>query len=126
MLAGCATTGGGGEDPTEAIASQVDSYAKAMQSQDIDAIMKHFSEDFEHYEWGDKEGAQDFLQETIDMGYLEDLEVETGDMEIEVEGTEATVYPAELSGDFGTVSLELTYAKGAKGWSIIGLETSGM
>lgn len=123
VIVGCQT----GASPEEAVASQLEAFKQAMLDEDIDAIMVTYSEDFEHYEWGDKEGARDFMQQAIDMGYTEGMEVLIDDAEIVMQddGT-AQVYPVDLSGAFGTVTLELTFAEKDGEWLITGLDATGI
>ncbi len=123
VLAGCAT----GASPEEAVAAQLEAFKQAMLAEDIDAIMATYSDDFEHYEWGDKEGARDFMQQAIDMGYTEGMEVITEDAEIVLQDDgSAQVYPVDLSGAFGTVTLELTFADKDGEWLITGLDATGI
>ncbi len=124
ILGGCAT--GGGMSPEEQAQQTVESFKAALLAQDMDALMAAFSEEFEHYEWGDKEGAADFLGQANDMGYLEDLEVVLDEAETEIEGDTATVYPIDLEGAFGAVTIELVLTKEADGWLITGLDASGV
>ncbi len=125
VLAGCAT---GGSNPQDAVAKQIDGYVTATQNQDVDGIMAVFSEDFEHYEWGDKAGAEEFMSEANDMGYLEDIEVFLEDMEIDVDGDggTATAYPIEMTGAFGSITLELTFTNEDGTWLVTGLDASGL
>ena len=70
----------------EGVQAWVDNAGKG----DIDGMMSWVSEDFEHYEYGDKAGLQDFLQQALDMGYLEELEASMEDTEIEQESLRGT------------------------------------
>ncbi len=122
LFAGCVT----GEKPEDAVQKQLEAFKAGMLAEDIDAIMAPFSESFSHYEWGDKAGARDFLSQAIDMGYLEGLEVNIENAEKKIEGDTASVYPIEISGPFGSVTLELIFTKEAGGWMITGLDASGI
>lgn len=124
VVAGCATTGG--MSPEEAVAQQIEVFKKGLLAQDIDMVLTVYSEDFEHYEWGDKAGAGDFLNDAVAMGYLDDAEVYTEEMEIKVEGDQASAYPIDVSGAFGTATLELIFTKEAGGWLITGQDMSGV
>ncbi len=123
-LAGCAT--GGGSNPADDVAKQADAFVKGLQAQKIDDVMGLFSENFKNYEWQDKAGAKEFLSQAADQGYLEDIKPDMTSMKISVEGDKATAYPIELNGSFGTVTVELTLAKEAAGWLIVGLDASGI
>ncbi len=125
VAAGCATTGGG-KSPEEQIKDQVAAWKTAFEAGDVDGVMKSFSEKFEHYDWQDKAGAKEFIAEAKDMGYLDGVTVGTDEMEIKLEGDKATVYPIDISGSFGSVTLELTMAKEAAGWLVVGLDAAGL
>jgi len=121
LVAGCATT-----PPEDLIKAQVAAFKNGIVAQNIDAIMAPFSEAFEHYEWGDKAGAKDFMNQAIDMGYLEGVEVNIDDAKVTVEGDKATVEPIEISGSFGSVTVQLSFTKEEGGWMITGLDAEGI
>jgi len=122
LFAGCVT----GEKPEDAVQKQLEAFKAGMLAEDIDAIMAPFSESFSHYELGDKAGARDYMSQAVDMGYLEGLEVNIENAEKKIEGDTASVYPIELSGPFGSATLELIFTKEAGGWMITGLDASGI
>ena len=97
---------------------------------DLDAVMAIVSEEFEHPEVGGKEDLKDFLQNAIDMGYIEtyaeDVEFDFSDAELEQDGDEISVYPVALSSAMGSVTLEFV-AKWENGkWMITTLEVEGV
>jgi hypothetical protein len=96
--------------PEEGAMAGIQEWAKAIAAQELDAMMACYSDNFEHYEYGDKEGIQDFMEQALDMGYLEDVELDLEDAEVEMEDGEATIYPIELAGAFGSVTLEFVLA----------------
>lgn len=112
--------------PEEAIMAGVKLFTEKLAKQDIDGLMVAFSDDFENYEYGDKEGMKMFLEQAADMGYLEGLEVSLEDAEVKIDGDEATVYPVDASGAFGSITLELTLSKKNGEWKITGLDAAGM
>lgn len=124
LTAGCATSGK--MSPEEAISAKLDAFKTALLAKNIDGIMALFSEKFEHYEWNDKAGAKDFLSQAIDMGYLDGAEVDLSKKEIKLEGDTATVYPIEISGSFGSVTVELVFTNEGGNWMVTGLDASGM
>jgi hypothetical protein len=95
--------------PEEAALAAAKAWGEALASQDMDKIMAVFADDFEHYEYGDKQGISDFISQAVDMGYLEDLEIFMDDAEVEIDGEEVIVYPVELMGAFGSVTFELVF-----------------
>ncbi len=121
LVAGCATT-----PPEDLIKAQMAAFKAGIVAQNIDAIMAPFSEAFEHYEWGDKAGAKDFMNQAIDMGYLEGVEVNIDDAQVTVDGDKATAEPIEISGSFGSITVELAFTKEEGGWMITGLDASGI
>ncbi len=112
--------------PEEAVNAQVNKFAQALKAKDIDTAMTLFSEKFEHYEWGDKAGAKEFLQQAADVGYLDGLEVDLSKMQIKVEGSTATVYPIEVTGNFGSTTVELVFTNENGNWLITGVDASGI
>lgn len=120
LLAGCATTPK--MTPQEAAAKATADWAAAMESCDIEAIMASFSEGFEHYEWGDKAGAKQFLQSALDMGYLDGAEIDLTDAEYDVDGDTVTVYPVDLTSSAGAVTIELVFTEEPCGYMITGLD----
>ena len=125
ITAGCASSGGG-KSPEEQIKAKIDGWKTAMVAKDIKGIMASFSEKFENDEWGDKAGAQQFISDAIDAGYLDGVEISDKDAKTKVEGDKATVYPIDLSGSFGSITLELALAKEKAGWMVVGVEASGL
>jgi hypothetical protein len=132
QAASCAKSGGAAPavavvvDPNVAIMETVNGWFAGLVAEDVEATMKLVSEDFEHYEYGDKEGLTDFLEQANDMGYLEDLEIDKEDAEVEIEDGEAVVYPIEMSGYFGTITFELILEEEEGAWMVTGMDASGI
>lgn len=126
MCFGCATTGVRMSDE-DMIVDTVTRMKAALEELDIDLLMATFSDDFYHPEVGGKEEGRDLLQMAIDAGYADDGEVYLDDMEIVIrdDGT-ATVYPIDLAGPPGSVSVELVLQKEADGWYITTIHPDGM
>jgi hypothetical protein len=126
VVAGCATTGSKMSDE-DMIKETVAKLKVALETLDIDMLMDTFSDDFYHPEVGNKEEGREMLQMGIDAGYADDGEVFTDDMEITMndDGT-ATVYPIDLSGPPGSISVELVLKKDDIGWRIITVNPDGM
>lgn len=120
LVAGCASTTKGPTDQ-ELVAQTVGAWVEAMKASNVDELMNCYSESFEHYEWGDKAGLEDFLKDAVDMGYMDDMEVATDEMETEIEDGEATVYPIELEAGFGSVTIELVLKKELDKWLVVGM-----
>jgi len=124
VVAGCQTAKK--VSPEEAINAQVNKFAQALKAKDIDTVMTVFSEKFEHYEWGDKAGAKEFLQQSADVGYLDGLEIDLSKMQIKVEGSTATAYPIEVTGNFGSTTVELVFTNENGNWLITGVDASNL
>ena len=130
LVAGCITTPA--VPPEDLVRAQVGAFCAGLVAADLDVMMASFAEEFEHYEWGDKEGAKEFLEEAVDMGYLEDMEIASEDMEIELDddATSATAYPVDIEGAFGSATLEFTLGReeveGKCVWLITGMDVSGV
>ena len=59
--------------------------------------------------------------------YAKDVKIITDDTEFEREGDTVTVYPVDVEGDFGSVTLEFEAQLEEDGaWRIIGLDISGI
>ena len=126
VVAGCATTGRQAQTPEEAIQAGLEDWQTAMKNQDIEGIMALFSEQFEHFDWRDKAGARRFIQEAMDIGYLDDVVINLDSAAIKVDGGMASVYPVEISGAFGTLSMELFLTLENGNWLLTGLDAPGM
>lgn len=112
--------------PEEAVTAQVNKFAEAMKAKNLDGVMAVFSEKFEHYEWGDKAGAREFLQQALDVGYLDGLEVDLSKVQVKVEGTTATAYPIDVRGNFGSTTVELVFTNENGNWLVTGLDASDL
>lgn len=121
LLGGCAT-GGKGMTDAEVLAKLTEESIAAVVAQDIDKLLTYYSDDFSHYEFGDKAGLKDFLEGAKDMGYLDDLEVSTEQAETKIEGDTATIYPVIIQGPFGATEIEFTSKKEGDTWKIIGMD----
>ena len=110
----------------DVIMNGVKAFMEKLAKKDIDGALEGVSDDFEHNEFGDKEGLKDFLKQAVDMGYLDDVKVSTEDAEVKLDGDKATVYPIDLEGAFGSVTLEFTLAKVNGTWELVGMDASGI
>jgi hypothetical protein len=111
LVAGCVGAGKGPSDE-ELIRMTADNVKAALEAKNLDLLLSTFAEDFEHPEVGGKEEARGMLQMGLDSGYADDGEVSLENMEIKIndDGT-ATVYPVDLSGPPGSISVELVLGK---------------
>lgn len=114
------------ESPEEGAMKTVKAYVKAAEDADVDTLMAQISENFNHYEAGDKAGVKAFVDGVKAEGMLEDITGNTADAKTTVEGDVVTVYPVELEGIFGTVTYEFQLKKEGDTWKIVGFDMSGV
>lgn len=104
----------------------VAAYVKAAEDGDTEKLLACFSEEFEHYELGDKAGLRAFIEGVEAEGMLEDITGNLDDAEAEVDGNTVTVYPVELEGIFGTVTYEFELKAEGGAWKIVGFDMTGV
>jgi len=104
----------------------VQAFVDAAAKGDIDGMMSFISDDFEHYQYGDKAGLRDFLSQAHDMGYLEGLEVDMDGVEIEQEGNNVILYPVEIIGVFGSATFEYVLKEENGQWRVIEFDATGI
>ncbi len=126
VVAGCATSMKAALSPEEEIAAQLEAWRDAMTNKDIEGIMALFSEKFSHYDWQDKAGAKMFIEEAMNLGYLDDVTVLLDDAEIKVDGDVASVYPVDIEGSFGAISMELIVSRTNGTWLLTGMDAPGL
>jgi len=119
LVCGCAIFGRGPTDE-ELITKTIEEYSAALAAKDIDRALAAYSEDFQGESGGGKDDIRQLFAGAIDAGYLDDLEMDDTDCEIEIDGKTATVGPVEYSSAMGSMSFEFTMKKEADGmWRII-------
>lgn len=116
---GCAGAAKGPSD-AELIQNVLADFKTYGQAKDLDRLMALYSDKFNNYEYGDKEGLHTFLQDAIDMGYLENAEINLANAKTKIEGEKATVQGIEMKAAFGSATIDLTLAKEASAWKIVG------
>jgi len=103
----CAAAPAASVKPEDAIMERVMLFLNKLAEKDLDGAMAAVADDFEHYDFKTKADLRAFLDDAIATGYLDDIEIKTDDTEIKIDGNKATVYPVDIEGMFGTVTLEL-------------------
>ena len=121
VLCGCATVEKAPSDE-EVIARLAEEVVEAAEAQDIERLMTYFSESFSHYEFGDKEGLENFITNAKNMGYLDGIEVNMDEVKILVTGDTANVSGVYLSAAFGGAAIEITAAREEGVWKIIEID----
>lgn len=97
------------------------------KKKDLDAMLAPVSDKFNNPTYGDKAGLRAFIEQGIAMGYFDDIEVSLEDTEIEVDKDgKASVYPVDVSGTFGSVTVEFIAKQEDGVWKVVGLDISGI
>lgn len=125
LMVGC-QTGASKMTPEEQIKVEMENWRTAMANKDLDGIMALFSDNFKHYDWRNKDGARQFIKDAIDIGYLDGIDVILEDAEIKVDGQSATVYPVDIVGGFGSLTMELMLANEGGKWLLVGMDAPGL
>lgn len=117
LVAGCATVKG--PSPEEQIKQTISDWTAATVAKDVDKMMTFVDEDFSSSEWPDKDAYKTFVADSVEMGYLDDLEVSTENAKITFEGEDkATVYPIDITAQFGTATLNVVLEEEDGKWLI--------
>jgi hypothetical protein len=118
MLGGCAT-GAKGPSPEELVRQSLAAWTTAAEAKDVDKMMTLVAANFESDEWADKETYRAFVKDSIEMGYLDDLDVTTDKAQITFEGEDkATVYPVELTASFGSATIKAVFTEEDGKWLV--------
>lgn len=126
LVNGIVEAGAPQESPEEGAMKTVKAYVKAAEDADVEALMGLISDNFSHYEVGDKAALRGFVDQVKTEGMLEDITGNTEEAKTKVEGDTVTVYPVELEGIFGTVTYEFNLKKEGDAWKIVGFEMTGV
>lgn len=117
MLGGCATCKG--PSPEEQVQQTLAGWSAAAEAKDVDKLMTFVAENFKSNEWPDKETYRTFVKDSVEMGYLDDLDVTTDKAKITFEGEDkAIVYPVDLTASFGSASLEVVFMEEDGKWLV--------
>ena len=114
------------ESPEEGAMKTVKAYVKAAEDADVEGLMAQISDNFSHYEVGDKAALRGFVDQVKTEGMLEDITGNTAEAKSEIEGEIVSVYPVELEGIFGTVTYEFKLKKEGESWKIVGFDMTGV
>lgn len=122
VCGGCATMGGG-PSAEEQVRGMLAEWKAALEKQDIDAIMRHYSDDYRGPNGGDKEQVREFIEGARMQGYLDGLETDIENAGVTVDGDTATVTPIIFMSSFGEMGLTADLKKEPGGqWRIVGGE----
>ena len=124
VVAGCASTGGEAKGPSDAelLNKAVADWKAAGVAKNMDALIACYSDGFQHYEYGDKAGLQQFLKDALSMGYLEGVEIDETKAQTTITKDAAVVAPIAMKAAFGEAAISLNFKKEAAGWKIVSMD----
>ncbi len=118
LLAGC-ETGKKGPTPEEQIRQAITDWTAAAQAKDVAKMMTFLAQDFSSSEWPDKESYEAFVKDSVEMGYIDDMEVDTTNMKVTFEGEDkAVAAPIDISASFGVATLSVVFEEEDGKWLI--------
>lgn len=120
LSAGCATTSKGLSDE-EQIMRQLQEAIASLQSKDFTLFEKYVSKSFYTSVIGDRDDLLAYLKAAESMGFLDDIEVDTSEIVVTVEGDGARMDGVTASGIFGHQGLSFEGVKENGAWVITGL-----
>ena len=121
LACGCQTVGKGLSDE-ELIKGVLATWTAGIKAKDVDKVMSVHSEQFESSEATGKKEQREVLTGYVEMGYLDDAEVNLDGAEIKIEGDKASVTGVGLETAMGAVELEFELQKEKGAWLITGFE----
>lgn len=123
-VCGCASSPTGPTDE-EQIMSVLLAMRAGVLGKDIKKVEPTVSEEFYYSALGDKAGALDMLEQGMDMGMVDDGEIDLSEVVIKVEGDTATAGPVEAGSPMGSTTVDFTLKKAEGVWTITGGEAAG-
>ncbi|MCC6699028.1 MAG: hypothetical protein IT365_25620 [Candidatus Hydrogenedentes bacterium] len=122
VFAGGCATGAKGPSNEELISATMNNWKAGMETKDLAKIGLTVSEEFNHYEYGNKAQMLSAVDGMFKDGTLSGAKVSLETAETKIEGDAATVYPVEMSFASGSVTIEFNLKKEADGqWRAIGM-----
>jgi ketosteroid isomerase-like protein len=95
-------------------------WKQAIVSQDVDAILAGYSEDFSSERVDGKEQMREFMEGAVDQGWLENIDINLEIAQLTITDDTAEFAPVEIIGDNGEMELNFTLKKeDKKTWRII-------
>ena len=115
-----------GASDEEQIATLMKSWEETVLAKDLDAMLALHSDDFEHtgfdYEVSGKDELRGFMEDAVDMGYFDGVEIAYEPDAIVIDGATAEVYPIDFVNDEGAVVVTMKLKKVAAAWLIADIE----
>jgi hypothetical protein len=120
ILAGCATAPSG-PSTEEQINAKVSQWARTLAAHDVDAFMALHADSFSDSDGNDKAALRLLIENMIDQGAFDDLEVFADDMVMNVDGDTVEVVGIGLTSALGGIIVDLTYKKIDGEWMVVSL-----
>ena len=137
--AACALAAAAAVGPTGAVEGAADGGVEAeimkslelfktgMESKKIESLQAMVSENFSHYEFGNKAGLLAFVRSSLSTGDLDEAEIDLEYAKIQIDGDTATVYPVDMMAMFGSATVEFKLKKEDDGvWRTIAMAIEGI
>jgi ketosteroid isomerase-like protein len=121
LIGGCRTTARGPSDE-EMINNTLTEWQGAVTAKNLDAMMAVYSDAYKGSRGEDKAGVRTFMEQAMQMGYLDGAQVNLEGATTTIEEGKATVAPVSMSTAMGTVTLTIHLAKEEGGWKIVNSE----
>ncbi|MHC4130565.1 MAG: YybH family protein [Planctomycetota bacterium] len=116
LICGCQR----GPTDEELINTTMNGWKQAIVSQDVDAILAGYSEDFSSERVDGKEQMREFMEGAVDQGWLENIDINLEIAQLTITDDTAEFAPVEIIGDNGEMELNFTLKKeDKKTWRII-------
>jgi hypothetical protein len=127
VLAGGCATGAKGPSDEELIASTLANWKMGMEQKNVEMLKLAISDEFDHYEYGNKDQMIGFLSGAFTDGTLDSAKVSLETAETKIDGKTANVYPVELVAAFGSATIGFTMTKEDDGqWRATSMVVEGV
>ncbi len=120
-LFACTTTSSGGAPARGNAGETVESWGAALAAGDVNGLVSLCSEDFEHPEWGDREGLRAFFMDAKAKDFFEGGAMSPEYIRLRNHVGAAVAYPVEYESSWGPVVFELTLHPERDAWKIFRL-----
>jgi ketosteroid isomerase-like protein len=127
LLTGCVTTGALDPAAEPEITGLVQTWKAAVEAKDPEAVMALYADDFKSEETPNKKALRDYFNRIGTAGWLEGIEVDVSEVQVEQAGWRYKAAPLNIRGKFaGTISYTLYFARVDGTYKIVSSESSGM